>query len=97
VVARIIGNRDGWDYDNCKVRTGDFTAAQLMTVLRPFVNKITCGQAMRAWLYAVKSAHASAVDGMIRTTAAACCVDEFKRQLGAETEKTKSGNSQPEK
>lgn len=90
IVTRLLRNQDGWAYDNCKVQPGDFTAAQLTALIRPYVGKLTGKLVVAAWQSAVLKAHRDAVDGMILKNAAASCVDEFKRQLAQRSEPEKT-------
>lgn len=96
VVARIMGNKNAWAYDNCKVQVRDFTAKQLTTVLREGgLGRVTQHRALTCWLEAAEETHRAAVDGaeMCREPAA-YCIGAWKRRMG-EAANSKSQNSNP--
>lgn len=83
VISRILSNRDGWDYDNSRVKLTDFSDPALKTLLRPFVGRVKPQQAVEAFRAAAALTDEAAKLGKVKTTVGAYCTDEFKRQLEA--------------
>ena len=77
---RILSNEGGWDYDNCKVKPDMFNSRSLRSVIEPFIGKKTDDEILRAWNKAVKTTHASKVDGLAKN-AAAYAIQCFKNNL----------------
>lgn len=94
VIQWILGNKSNWDYDNSKVRTRDFSPAQLKTVLAEFIGRVSIAQAQRAWSESATITHQAVVDRMPNATAnpPAYCISTFKNWLKAFAE----GKQQPE-
>lgn len=95
IAGAIVANEWGWFYDNCKVKLTDFTRASLVTVLKPYVGKVTEQQLEKAWREAITRAHKAVVDNLVRTTPGGYAIACFRDILDGhrETVGTKTNNA----
>jgi DNA-binding Lrp family transcriptional regulator len=80
-IARdIASNKNGWSYDNCKVKPDRIVAASLKKVLQAHADKLTEKTIHECWQEAVTRAHGATVD-QLADNPLAYCVGCFKEQL----------------
>lgn len=85
IVAEIISNSKGWSYDNCKIQPVHFTHRQsLITVLQPFIGRITENSVHTCWQEAVTRTHKAAKDGLVDSNVAGYCVQCWREALQKE-------------
>jgi uncharacterized protein YdaU (DUF1376 family) len=68
---RIISNKDGWHYDNCKVLSTGLKTRPLASVIEPMLEAGKSGdEIIRGWCKAVYIAHGATVDGLAKNPVA---------------------------
>ena len=81
-IARdIASDKQGWSWDNCKVKPADISAASLKTVLESYPDRLTEKVIHDCWREAVTLAHQATVDQLANKNPAGYAVACFKEQL----------------